>query len=137
MKRLLPLGLLGFGVTLAIIIGQKMSTDAMAVVIGVAVGIAASVPTSLLLVALLRRQQPPGFRDESQQMPYGYPPALPMQPPPNVIVLDPAQFAQQRMQNGGYPLPPPDFLPGAQPTGQLGLPRVVGGDDAALGGRGW
>ena len=55
-KAIVPL-LLAFGVTLAIIVGQRMSTDAMAVVIGVAVGVAASVPMSLLLVALLRRER--------------------------------------------------------------------------------
>ncbi|MGQ9768224.1 MAG: hypothetical protein ACUVSS_13120, partial [Anaerolineae bacterium] len=57
MTKLIVPAMLGFGVTLALIIGQRMSTDAMAVVIGVAVGVAASVPTSLLLVALLRRQR--------------------------------------------------------------------------------
>ena len=55
MKRLLPPLLLGFGIALALIIGKRMSTDAMAVMVGVAVGVAASVPTSLLLVALLAR----------------------------------------------------------------------------------
>lgn len=44
MKYALPLLMLGLGVGLAVIIGQRMSTDAMAVVIGVAVGVAASVP---------------------------------------------------------------------------------------------
>ena len=59
MKKVLPLLMLGFGVALAVIIGQRMSTDAMAVVIGVAVGVAASVPTSLLLVTLCGAPQLP------------------------------------------------------------------------------
>jgi hypothetical protein len=49
-KVVLP-AMLGFGIALALIIGQRMSTDAMAVVIGVAVGVASSVPTSILLMA--------------------------------------------------------------------------------------
>ena len=63
-KFVLPL-MLAFGVTLAAIVGQRMSTDAMAVVIGVAVGVAASVPTSLLLVALLRRERAGAWRGEA------------------------------------------------------------------------
>lgn len=50
---LIPL-LFGFGVTLALVIGSRLTADAMAVVLGVAVGVAASVPTSILLVALVR-----------------------------------------------------------------------------------
>jgi len=49
--------LLGFGVGLAVLLAQRTHTDAGAVIIGVIVGIVASVPTSLLLVALLRRRQ--------------------------------------------------------------------------------
>ena len=53
MKPALVPVMLGFGVTLALVIGQRLTTDAMAVVLGVAVGVAASVPTSFLLVALV------------------------------------------------------------------------------------
>ena len=63
-KAIVPI-MIAFGATLAVIIGQRMSTDAMAVVIGVAVGVAASVPTSLLLVALLRRQRQEGWQERA------------------------------------------------------------------------
>ena len=53
-RAIIPL-MLGFGATLAWVIGQRLTTDAMAVVVGVAVGVAASVPTTVLLMALLRR----------------------------------------------------------------------------------
>ena len=47
-----------FAVALAVVIGNRMSADAMAVVVGVMCGVLASVPTSLLLVwALGRRGQ--------------------------------------------------------------------------------
>lgn len=125
MKKIIPLFLLGGGVALAVVIGQRMSTDAMAVVIGVAVGVAASVPTSLLLIALLRkerdgfRQQPPG--DFSPNYPAGYLPNLQPQNP-NVIVIDPAQFGQYAQRSA--PLPPPDMA-------DAGVRRlkVVGRDD--------
>ena len=124
MKRLIPLIMLGFGVALAIVIGQRMSTDAMAVVIGVAVGVAASVPTSLLLIALLRRERQSFRQDAARDLPHvPYPPALPQQP--NVIVLDPAQFAGLRNAQLQTPLPPPEYAP----DGGMRKLRVVGSDE--------
>jgi hypothetical protein len=56
-KRML-VGVAGlFVVALAVVIGKRMSTDAMAVAIGVVFGVAASIPTSLLIVAVSRRAQ--------------------------------------------------------------------------------
>lgn len=46
-----------FVVSLAVVIGKRMSAEAMAVVIGVIFGVAASIPTSLLIVAATRRAQ--------------------------------------------------------------------------------
>lgn len=43
-------GGLGFAVTLAVVVGQRLSAEAMAVVIGVIAGVAASIPTSLMVV---------------------------------------------------------------------------------------
>jgi hypothetical protein len=77
-KVVLP-AMLGFGIALALIIGQRMSTDAMAVVIGVAVGVASSVPTSILLMALLRRERA-GISTWRQEPP-------PQIQQPNFIVL--------------------------------------------------
>ena len=55
MKAALVAGLVGFGVGLAVVTGQRMTVDGLAVVLGVFVGVVASVPTSILLVALIRR----------------------------------------------------------------------------------
>jgi hypothetical protein len=38
-----------FSITLAIVVGQRLSAEAMAVIIGVVAGVAASIPTSLLV----------------------------------------------------------------------------------------
>lgn len=120
MKKLIVPAMLAFGVTLAVIIGQRMSTDAMAVVIGVAVGVAASVPTSLLLVALLRRERALWRSEPPAQ------PALPPTQPTNLIVLDPNQLWGQRPNQAPYvPLPPPDY---GQDAGMRRL-RVVGADE--------
>jgi hypothetical protein len=116
--------MLGFGVAIAIIVGERMSTDAMAVVIGVAVGVTASVPMSLLLVALLRRERG-AYRGEAMQPP-SYPPGYPQLQSPNVIVLDPSQFGARQAQDlGRVPLPP--LQPG-QDAGMRSL-RVLGGDE--------
>lgn len=121
MKRVVVPLLLGFGVALAAIVGWRMSTDAMAVVIGVAVGVAASIPTSLLLVALLRRERG-AYRNEPP--PEAYRRELPAAP--NIIVIDPAQLGR----TGGQaypqvPMPPPEYL---QEAGMRRL-RVVGADN--------
>lgn len=126
MKQVIVPAMLGFGVALALVIGQRMSTDAMAVVLGVAVGVAASVPTSILLLALLRRtQREAAWRPEptpaEQHMR-----SLPQPTQPNIIVLNPADFMGQR----GNPPPyiPPPTLELTQDAGLRRL-RVVGDDD--------
>lgn len=126
MKKVIVPAMLGFGVALALIIGQRMSTDAMAVVLGVAVGVAASVPTSILLLALLRRtQREVAWRPEPAQTEQ-HMRALAQPAQPNIIVLNPADFVGQRGA-------PPPYIP--QPTLELtqdaGMRRlrVVGDDD--------
>jgi len=125
MKRVIVPVMLGFGVTLALVIGQRMTTDAMAVVLGVAVGVAASVPTSILLVALAQRgraQRAAGGRLEPAQAAY----ALPPQQQPNIIVLNPGDVLGQRNGQSAYlPQPPAELL---QDAGLRRL-RVVGDED--------
>lgn len=119
--KLIVLGMLGFGITLALVIGQRMSTDAMAVVIGVAVGVAASVPTSVLLVALLRRERAstPTWRPE---------PSPQQLQQPNVIVLNAADLMGGRGQQAPVPMPPPTL----QIDGGMRRLRVVGDEEEWL-----
>jgi hypothetical protein len=119
-KALIPL-LLAFGLGLAVIIGDRMSRDAMAVVIGVAVGVAASVPTALLLVALLRRET----RSYRAELPMSGPPA--QLPAPNAIILDSAALAAQMQRQMAFtPTPLPQEL---QDTGGMRRLRVIGSAD--------
>jgi hypothetical protein len=129
MKRwIIPL-MLGFGVTLAYFIGQRMSTDAMAVVVGVAVGVAASVPMSVLLVALLRRDRRGGRVEPMPPPPpqpygpYGQPYGQLQQP--SVIVINPSDLLNRQGNQQYTPLPPPTLT---QDGGMRKL-RVVGNDD--------
>jgi len=114
-RKLVPLLALGFGITIAVVIGQRMSTDAMAVMMGVVVGVAASVPTSLLLVALLRRER--GTTASWRQDP------SPQLQQPNFIVLNPADLRAER--NAAAQMPPPPL----HVDGGLRRLRVVGDDD--------
>jgi len=120
MKKLALPAMLGFGVALAFIIGQRMSTDAMAVVIGVAVGVTASIPTSLLLVAMLRRERAVGTNWRTEA-----PFPQPQLPQPNIIVLNPADLSAGRNSQMQVPQPPL----GLQLDGGLRRLRVIGDDE--------
>ena len=112
MRRTLGLAVVAGGVVLAIIVGQRMSTDAMAVVLGVVFGVAASIPTRLLIVAATR-----GRRDEVRsyepryQAPHSYEPRP--QPPPQIYIVSPGQQ--------------PAGAPWLQPGIQAQLPLPPGG----------
>ena len=66
-----------FGLPLAVMIGQRLSDQAMAVLAGSVCGVAASIPPSLLIIWVTRRKQ------EQRGMPYAgsYPPVVVVQPP--------------------------------------------------------
>lgn len=88
MIRLFALTLLVFAGVMAIVIGERMSTESMAVVIGVVFGVAASIPTSLLIASLMRRATsaatPPRQYDNH-----------PVQPQPPMIIVNPPAPAHQ------------------------------------------
>jgi hypothetical protein len=56
-------GAIAFGIALAVMIGVRLDQAALAVVVGVACGVGASIPTGLMVVFLLRRRD---FKDERQ-----------------------------------------------------------------------
>lgn len=49
------LGMVAFAITLAVVVGQRLSSEAMAVLLGVVAGVAASIPTSLIVVWIATR----------------------------------------------------------------------------------
>ena len=57
-RQLIALLALAFVVTLGVVVGTRMSSDAIAVLVGVIAGVAASIPCALLLMAVTRRQEP-------------------------------------------------------------------------------
>ncbi len=117
-----------FAVALAVVIGNRMSADAMAVVVGVTCGIGASVPTCLFLVwALVRRtrEMAAGAQGYGRNgVGVNYPP---------VVVVNPGYGAQNYGPALGMIAPPPGQLTGT--NGELaGGPRSfkVVGDEETL-----
>ncbi len=109
MKTFVSLLIIIFCITLAVVIGNRMSTEAMAVVIGVVCGVVASIPMSIIVLLVMGRlgRQPEATR--AQGMPaYGnaYPPVViigaggqgyglhqPAMPPPGYAMMpQPRQF---------------------------------------------
>ncbi len=112
------LGLI-FAITLAIVIGKRMSTEALAVVVGVVCGVAASIPTSLLLLVAISRRERQNAEEAWRRAGQGN------QPPVVVIQGGSPQALPQGPQAGYWPAP----APGPPASRQF---HVVGGDDLVL-----
>ena len=65
-----------FGLTLAVMVGQRLSDQAMAVIAGAVCGVAASIPPSLLIIWVTRRKS-----GAPQTWAGPYPPVVVVQPP--------------------------------------------------------
>ena len=117
-QALLIVGLV-FAIALAIVVGKKMSAEAMAVVVGVVCGVAAAIPTSILLLVVFTRRDRQRL-DEMESQPR-------QQSSPPVVVIQ-----------GGAPqaLPPgpqAGYWPAAQPGPAVNREfHVVGGDDLMI-----
>ena len=84
-----------FSVTLALIVGQRLSAEGMAVVIGVIAGVAASIPTSLIVVWFMGHNAGPRNIIEATPAPQ---PARQPEPAEPRVVLMPAPQPQPQAQ---------------------------------------
>jgi hypothetical protein len=87
--------ILVFAVTLAVIVGARMSTEAVAVIVGVVCGAAAGIPVSLLILLVSNRRS--RQMDDEMHHPAGraaYPP---------VVVIQGGTPAQERLPPAYYP----------------------------------
>jgi hypothetical protein len=136
---------LAFVVTLAIVVGRRLSAEAMAVVIGVIAGVAASIPTSLIVVwvtsrAHLSHAQPVIMRTAAQ--PANEPSPAPRGPEPReprIVVMAPPAYQNYPT----YPVGPHSlngygqqqgYAPSQYPAPAMLPPRrftVVGGGEVA------
>lgn len=111
-----------FAATLAYVVGNRLSSEAMAVVVGALCGISASVPVSVALyIAASKnwgRDDAVQSRDEVREYtPHGY---VAQQPP--MIVLAPPQYNPAQYPPMPYPFPGSQlYLPPQAPT--QGAPR--------------
>lgn len=80
MKTLFAVMVAVFAVALAVVVGSRLPVDAVAVIVGVVCGVLASIPTSLLILAVSnRRDGRPVSPAESRQ---SYPPVVVVNAPP-------------------------------------------------------
>ncbi len=114
-KLIAFLGVLAFGVTLAIVIGERLSTEAMAVLMGVVAGVAASIPTSLIVVwiamqTMMKSHYPSRAeaRGESSQA-EGPRVVVVQQPAPATTPT--AAYSQPVWNSAAYPAMPPPRPP--------------------------
>ena len=80
LKLFLALMALAFAVTSAVVVGNRLSDEALAVLAGAVCGVGAAIPTSLLIVTVTRRRdaaRAPQATPQSQ----GYPPVVVVTPP--------------------------------------------------------
>jgi len=124
---------LAFSVTLAIIVGQRMSAEAMAVMVGVIAGVAASIPTSLIVVGFAARTT---MLRPAPEAPAPAPAPRVAEPAqPRIVVMAPPAPQMGYQNFAGYPSPaypayaPPALAQPALPPRQF---TVIGGTEFSL-----
>jgi hypothetical protein len=91
-----------FAVTLAVVVGNRLSEEALGVLAGAVCGVGAAIPTSLLIVAVSRRQSESGSsRTRAREREREY---EPRQAYPPVVVVSPGN-AQQPSRSSWNALP--------------------------------
>ncbi len=100
-----------FAIALAVVVGTRISPDAMAVIIGIICGVLASIPTSAILIWVLRQ------RDRQLEAQYGQ--ARPGHYPPVVVVNG------QGTNGYGTSHTPPALTASATPSGPRDF-KVIG-----------
>ncbi|MEK9165138.1 MAG: hypothetical protein AAB342_07235 [Chloroflexota bacterium] len=94
------LGMVAFAITLAVVVGERLSSEAMAVLLGVVAGVAASIPTSLIVVWIATRSLV--SKVESA------PRADPVRAEPRIVVMQqpaptPAAYVYPASPSAAYP----------------------------------
>jgi hypothetical protein len=93
---------MAFAVTLALIVGNRLSDEALGVLAGAVCGVGAAIPTSLIVVAVSqRRSEPRDLSAPSQTVQFPMPQQRPYPP---VIVVSPQ--GGQQWPNSWNTLPP-------------------------------
>ena len=107
---------IAFAVALAVIVGNRLSDEAMAVVVGAVCGISASIPVSLALVIAASRNW--GREEGPREVGYDYSSHRYAPQPPQILVVSPPQ--QPAPSPYGFSSNPYYLPPGAP---DIGAPR--------------
>jgi hypothetical protein len=75
---------IAFAVSLAVIVGQRLSDQAISVLAGAVCGVGASIPTSLLVLWAVRRKDQEEKRPSREASSGTYPPVVVVQSPPQM-----------------------------------------------------
>lgn len=128
MKRyaMILLGL--FTIAMAITIALRMTPDAMAVIVGIILGMFATIPTSLVLLYTIRQRDKQQFDPRQQQHPNQYPPVVVVNSPPN----GPGYNAGPINANGGSFLPAPSGERSFKVVGQEASPTETASENFTL-----
>jgi hypothetical protein len=110
MKKFFLIMAVAFSASMAVVIGFRLSADAMAVIIGIVCGVLASIPTSVVLVWVLRQ------RDKQLEMQNG---SMRMGQYPPVVVVN----GHGTSANRGMMAPTPLLASGANGTRDF---KVIG-----------
>jgi hypothetical protein len=97
-RQLVILLTVAFMVTLGVVVGTRLSSDAIAVLVGVIAGVAASIPCALLLMAVTRRREAErelAYPDERESYRGRY--DDPRRAVPPVIVVTPGQASPPQL----------------------------------------
>jgi hypothetical protein len=106
-RTFLGLIVVSFAAAMAVIIGNRLSDEALAVLAGAVCGVAAAIPTSLIIVAANRRRETRDCRQEGPQYPTGHGPTT---YPPVVVVAPPDRWQHPT----AWSSPPPSLNPPSQ-----------------------
>ena len=119
-RNWVPLVAVVFAATLAYVVGVRLSESAMAVVIGVVFGVAASVPMSLILMVALGRTGT--YRE----------PRVPSERQQPTIIVTPPTIPSHRVNPWSSGMPGQIYLPPLD-EGDIPTPRrtfhIIGGEE--------
>ncbi len=95
-----------FGLTMAVVVGQRLSDQALAVIAGAVCGVVASIPPSLLIIWVTKRKQ-----ERPQAWAGPYPPVVVVQPPLGYPAGDANRYLQPPMMGSSMAQPiPREFI---------------------------
>jgi hypothetical protein len=115
LKFLAALLALVFVASLAVIVGNRLSDEALAVLAGAVCGVGAAIPTSLIIVSVTRRRTETRVQTPARQNQGAYPP---------VVVVTPPGGQQQQMPRGWDMLPPSLSTPASRQFTVVGEPAT-------------